>query len=46
VASSQGDLTAAQRVRDLLGVGEILLGNQPGGLADVTVVVGQDFGGP
>jgi hypothetical protein len=43
VASSRGDLKAAERARTLLGVGEISVGNQPAGLADVTVVVGRDF---
>jgi hypothetical protein len=45
IASSRADLEAAQRAQSLLGAGEISLGNQPTGLADVTVVVGEDFGG-
>jgi hypothetical protein len=45
IASSRGDLEAAERARELLGAGEISLGNQPTGLADVIVVVGRDFGG-
>ena len=45
IASSRADLDAAERAQDLLGAGEISLGNQPTGLADVTVVVGEDFGG-
>lgn len=45
IASSGDDLPAAQRARRLLGTGDIRLGNQPAGLADVTVVVGHDFGG-
>lgn len=45
IASSRGDLEAAERAKELLGAGEISLGNQPAGLADVTVVVGRDFGG-
>lgn len=43
ISSSQADLPAAERARALLGVGQVLLGFQPAGLADVTVVVGQDF---
>ena len=45
IASSRADLDAAQRAQALLDAGEISLGNQPTGLADVTVVVGEDFGG-
>jgi hypothetical protein len=44
IASSQEDVPAAERARELLGAGRVYLGNQPG-LADVTVVVGRDFGG-
>jgi hypothetical protein len=46
IASSQDDLGAARRARDLLGVGQVQVGNQSAGLADVTVVVGRDFGRP
>lgn len=45
IASSRADLDAAERALTLLGAGEISVGNQPAGLADVTVVVGEDFGG-
>lgn len=45
IASSREDLDAAERARSLLDAGEISLGNQPTGLADVTVVIGEDFGG-
>ena len=45
IASSREDLDAAERAQALLDAGEISLGNQPTGLADVTVVVGEDFGG-
>jgi hypothetical protein len=45
IASSREDLDAAERAQVLLDAGEISLGNQPSGLADVTVVVGEDFGG-
>jgi hypothetical protein len=44
IASSQEDVPAAERARELMGVGRVYLGHQPG-LADVTVVVGSDFGG-
>jgi hypothetical protein len=45
VASSREDLPAAERARSLIGAGRILLGHQPTGLTDVTIVVGRDFGG-
>ncbi|MGH2692022.1 MAG: LytR C-terminal domain-containing protein [Actinomycetota bacterium] len=45
IASSRRDLEAAERAQTLLGAGEVSLGNQPAGLADITVVVGRDFGG-
>jgi hypothetical protein len=44
IASSEEDLPAAERTRDLLGVGQIMLGAQPQ-LSDVIVVVGRDFTG-
>lgn len=44
VAASEEDLPSAERARDLLGVGQILLGAQPQ-LTDVIVVVGRDFAG-
>ncbi|HEV3475248.1 MAG TPA: LCP family protein [Actinomycetota bacterium] len=44
IASSEADVPAAERARELLGMGRVYLGSQPG-LADVTVVVGRDFGG-
>ena len=44
IASSQEDVPAAERAKELLRAGRVYLGNQPG-LADVTVVVGRDFGG-
>jgi hypothetical protein len=44
IASSEEDLPAAERARDMLGVGQILLGAQPQ-LSDVIVVVGRDFTG-
>lgn len=46
IASSNDDLAAARKARRLLGVGTVLLGNEASGIADVTVVVGEDFGGP
>ena len=44
VAASEEDIPSAERARDLLGAGQILLGAQPQ-LADVIVVVGRDFAG-
>jgi hypothetical protein len=44
IASSEEDLPAAERARQLLGVGQILLGAQPQ-LSDVIVVIGRDFTG-
>jgi hypothetical protein len=44
VAASEEDIPSAERARDLLGAGQILLGAQPL-LADVIVVVGRDFAG-
>ena len=34
----------AERVRDLLGVGEVVVSGPPSGLGDVTIVVGKDLG--
>jgi hypothetical protein len=45
VAGSHEDIPHAERARDLLGVGEVLVGDPPSGFTDVTVVVGRDFGG-
>lgn len=45
IAPSQDDLGAARRARDL-GVERVQVGTQNAGLADVTVVVGRDFGRP
>jgi hypothetical protein len=43
ISSSEEDLAAAHRARDLLGVGRVFMGFQPAGLADVQIVIGQDF---
>jgi hypothetical protein len=43
ISSSEEDLAAAERARALLGVGRVFMGFQPAGLADLTIVVGQDF---
>jgi hypothetical protein len=43
IASGREDLDAAERAKELLGTGEVQLGNQAAGLADVTVVIGRDF---
>jgi len=45
VAADEGFLDEAELARELLGVGQVVLGEQPTGVADVTVLVGQDFGG-
>ncbi|MBI2238325.1 MAG: LCP family protein [Actinobacteria bacterium] len=43
LAATEDDLAAAERVRDLLGVGEVTVSGLPSGLGDVTIVVGRDF---
>lgn len=43
LAATEGDLAAAERVRELLGVGEVTVSGLPSGLGDVTIVVGKDF---
>jgi hypothetical protein len=43
IAHSEDDRAAAERARGLLGVGRVFMGFQPAGLADLTIVVGQDF---
>ena len=45
IASSEEDLPYARKAHLLLGTGRLLLGEHPTGLADVTVVIGEDFGG-
>lgn len=45
VAATEAFLDEAELARRLLGVGRVFLGEQPTGVADVTVVVGRDFGG-
>jgi hypothetical protein len=45
IAASEEVLPHARKARLLLGVGRLLLGEQPTGLADVTIVIGEDFGG-
>ena len=41
--SSEGGLDAAERARELLGVGEVQISSQGQGIVDLTVVVGRDF---
>lgn len=43
VVASEQDRALGERVRDLLGVGEVQVAGPASGLADVTVVVGKDF---
>lgn len=45
IAASEEDLAYARKAHLLLGTGRLLLGEHPTGLADVTVVIGEDFGG-
>ncbi|HJV03629.1 MAG TPA: LytR C-terminal domain-containing protein [Actinomycetota bacterium] len=45
IASSEGDLPYARKAHLLLGTGKLLLGEHPTGLGDVTIVIGEDFGG-
>jgi hypothetical protein len=44
VVSSEEHRALGERVRDLLGVGEVQVAGPASGLADVTIVVGKDFG--
>jgi len=44
VASSEERRALGELVRDLMGVGEVQVAGPASGLADVTVVVGKDFG--
>jgi hypothetical protein len=43
VVPSEEHLPLGERVRDLLGVGEVQVAGPASGLADVTIVVGKDF---
>jgi hypothetical protein len=45
IASSNEALPYARKARLLLGTGKLLLGEHPTGLGDVTIVIGEDFGG-
>lgn len=45
IAGSEQVLPQVRKARLLLGVGRMLLGEHPTGLADVTIVIGEDFGG-
>jgi hypothetical protein len=42
-ATAEGSLGEAERVRELLGVGRVVVSQVPSGLADITIVVGRDF---
>jgi hypothetical protein len=44
VVSSEDYRSLGERVRDLLGVGDVQVAGPASGLADVTIVVGKDFG--
>lgn len=43
VASTEEFLDEARLARELLGVGRVYLGDQPTGVADVSIIVGRDF---
>ena len=44
IAATAGEhADEAQRVRELLGVGRVVVSQVPSGLADITIVVGRDF---
>jgi hypothetical protein len=44
VAGSEHDRQIAEHVRDLLGVGQVAVSGPPSGIAQLTIVVGKDFG--
>jgi hypothetical protein len=44
IASGDDHIDEAQRVRDALGLGQVQVTKVPSGLADVTIVVGKDYG--
>ena len=44
VVATEEHRALGERVRDLLGVGEVQVAGPASGLADVTVVVGKDLG--
>ena len=44
IASGDEHIDEATRARDALGVGEVQVTKVPSGLADVTIVIGKDFG--
>jgi len=44
VVGSEHDRQIAEHVRDLLGVGQVVVSGPPSGIAQVTIVVGKDFG--
>ena len=44
IASGDEHVDAARRVQEALGVGEVQVTRVPSGLADVTIVVGKDYG--
>jgi hypothetical protein len=44
VVASEPERQLAEHVRDLLGVGQVVVSGPPSGIAQVTIVVGKDFG--
>jgi len=44
VVATESKRQLAEHVRDLLGVGEVVVSGPPSGISQVTIVVGKDFG--
>jgi len=44
VVATESERQLAEHVRDLLGVGQVVVSGPPSGIAQVTIVVGKDFG--
>jgi hypothetical protein len=44
VVATESERQVAEHVRDLLGIGEVVVSGPPSGISQVTIVVGKDFG--
>lgn len=44
VVATEAERQLAEHVRDLLGVGQVVVSGPPSGISQVTIVVGKDFG--
>jgi hypothetical protein len=44
VVATESERQVAEHVRDLLGVGQVVVSGPPSGISEVTIVVGKDFG--